>query len=317
MRIMKNIFNKAFLALALLSLTLTGCLKDKGFENYQYGINDPDTQPPGVGFPFAAKGMNGYGLDVSGSPQTVAELTFLNLNAGNPAPADITINLAIKSTELIGAYNTANGTSIQILPSTLYTMPTTVTIPAGARNVTVPLVVTSTLSLNPNIAYGIAVQITSASGNYIVAENLKNLLIQFSIKNKYDGVYNLTGYHNRTPYTFPYQTTMHMVTSGPNAVYFFWPLVGGVGHPIGIGPNNALSWYGPVVAPVVVFNTGTNLVTNVFGSDPAGPPITMFTGAGSRVGRWDPATRNMTVDWNYNNNPLRAFFDDLQYLRAR
>jgi hypothetical protein len=314
---MKNIINKAFLALALLSFTLTGCLKDKGFENYQYGINDPDTQPPGVGFPFAAKAMNGYGLDVSGSPQTVAELTFLNLNAGNPAPADITINLAIKSTELISAYNTANGTNIQVLTPTLYTMPTTVTIPAGARNVTVPLVITSTLSLNPNIAYGIAIQITSASGNYIVAENLKNLLIQFSIKNKYDGVYNLTGYHNRVPYTFPYQTTMHMVTSGPNAVYFFWPLVGGVGHPIGIGPNNALSWYGPVVAPVVVFNTSTNLVTNVFGSDPAGPPITMFTGAGSRLSKWDPATRNMTVDWNYNNNPLRAFFDDLQYLRAR
>jgi hypothetical protein len=314
---MKNIINKAFLALALLSFTLTGCLKDKGFENYQYGINDPDTQPPGVGFPFAAKAMNGYGLDVSGSPQTVAELTFLNLNAGNPAPADITINLAIKSTELISAYNTANGTNIQVLTPTLYTMPTTVTIPAGARNVTVPLVITSTLSLNPNIAYGIAIQITSASGNYIVAENLKNLLIQFSIKNKYDGVYNLTGYHNRVPYTFPYQTTMHMVTSGPDAVYFFWPLVGGVGHPIGIGPNNALSWYGPVVAPVVVFNTSTNLVTNVFGSDPAGPPITMFTGAGSRLSKWDPATRNMTVDWNYNNNPLRAFFDDLQYLRAR
>ncbi len=314
---MKNIINKAFLALALLSFTLTGCLKDKGFENYQYGINDPDTQPPGVGFPFAAKAMNGYGLDVSGSPQTVAELTFLNLNAGNPAPADITINLAIKSTELISAYNTANGTNIQVLTPTLYTMPTTVTIPAGARNVTVPLVITSTLSLNPNIAYGIAIQITSASGNYIVAENLKNLLIQFSIKNKYDGVYNLTGYHNRVPYTFPYQTTMHMVTSGPNAVYFFWPLVGGVGHPIGLGPNNALSWYGPTVAPVVVFNTSTNLVTNVFGSDPAGPPITMFTGAGSRLSKWDPATRNMTVDWNYNNNPLRAFFDDLQYLRAR
>ena len=77
------------------------------------------------------------------------------------------------------------------------------------------------------------------------------------------------------------------------------------------------SWYGPTVAPVVVFNTSTNLVTNVYGSDPAGPPITMFTGAGSRTGKWDPATRNITVDWNYNNNPLRAFFDDLQYLRAR
>jgi hypothetical protein len=314
---MKNITSKAVLALALLSFTFTGCLKDKGFENYQYGINDPDTQPPGVGFPFASKALNGYGLDVSGSPQTVNELTFLNLNAGNPAPADITITLAVKSTELIGAYNTANGTNIQVLPASLFTLPTTVTIPAGARSVDVPLVVSSTLTLNPNIAYGVAVQITSASGNYVVAQNLRNLLIQFSIKNKYDGIYTLSGYHNRTPYTFPYQTTIHMVTTGPNAVYFYWPLVGSVGHPIGVGPNNAMNWYGPTVAPVVVFNTTTNLVTNVYGSDPAGPPITMFTGAGSRVGKWDPATRAMTVDWNYNANPLRAFFDDLVFVRAR
>lgn len=314
---MKNITSKAVLALALLSFTFTGCLKDKGFENYVYGINDPDTQPPGVGFPFASKAMNGYGLDVSGSPQTVGELTFLNLNAGNPAPADITITLTVKSAELIGAYNTANGTSIQVLPASMYTLPTTVTIPAGSRGVNVPMVVPSTLTLNPNIAYGVAIQISSASGNYVVAQNLRNLLIQFSIKNKYDGVYTLTGVHNRVPYNFPYQTTMHMVTTGPNAVYFFWPLVGGVGHPIGIGPNNALSWYGATVAPVVVFNTSTNLVTNVYGSDAAGPPITLFTGAGSRLSKWDPATRNMTVDWNYNGNPLRAFFDDLQFVRAR
>jgi hypothetical protein len=193
----------------------------------------------------------------------------------------------------------------------------TVTIPAGARNIDIPFIVPSTLTLNPNAAYGVAIRIASVSGNYVIAENLRNLLVQFSIKNKYDGVYNLTGYHNRVPYTFPYQTTMHMVTSGPNAVYFFWPLVGGVGHPIGLGPNNSMSWYGPTVAPVVVFNTTTNLVTNVFGSDPAGPPITMFTGTGSRLSKWDPATRNMTVDWNYNNNSLRAFFDDLQYQRAR
>jgi hypothetical protein len=314
---MKNITNKAVLALALLSLTLTGCLKDKGFENYQYGINDPDTQPPGIGFPLAAKPINGVGLDVSGSPQEVKEMFFVNLNAGNPAPTAVTVTLEIKSAELLGAYNTANGTNIQVLNPSLYTFPLTVTIPAGARNIDIPFIVPSTLTLNPNAAYGVAIRIASVSGNYVIAENLRNLLVQFSIKNKYDGVYNLTGYHNRVPYTFPYQTTMHMVTSGPNAVYFFWPLVGGVGHPIGLGPNNSMSWYGPTVAPVVVFNTTTNLVTNVFGSDPAGPPITMFTGTGSRLSKWDPATRNMTVDWNYNNNPLRAFFDDLQYQRAR
>ncbi len=314
---MKNITSKAVLALALLSFTFTGCLKDKGFENYQYGINDPDTQPPGIGFPLAAKAINGIGLDVSGSAQTVNGMFYLNLNAGNPAPADVTVTLEIKSAELIGAYNTANGTSIQVLNPSLYTFPLTVTIPAGARNIDIPFVVPSTLTLNPNLSYGIAVRIASVTGNYVIADNLRNLLVQFSIKNKYDGKYNLTGYHNRVPYTFPYETTMHMVTTGPNAVYFFWPEVGGVGHPIGIGANNALSWYGPTVAPVVVFNTTTNLVSSVYGGDPAGPPITMFTGAGSRLSKWDPATRNITVDWNYNNNPLRAFFDNLEYLGPR
>jgi hypothetical protein len=142
--------------------------------------------------------------------------------------------------------------------------------------------------------------------------------VQFSIKNKYDGVYNLTGYHNRVPYTFPYETTMHMVTVGPDAVYFFWPLVGGEGHPIGLGPNNAMSWYGPCVAPYVKFNTTTNLVTQVYnGSAAACTPITLFTGAGSRLSKWDPATRDMTVDWNYGGNPLRAFFDDLEFIRPR
>jgi hypothetical protein len=315
---MKNITNKAFLALALLSLSLTGCLKDKGFENYQYGINDPDSQPPGIGFPLAAKPINGVGLDVSGSPQEVKEMFFVNLNAGNPAPTDVTITLEIKSAELLGAYNTANGTNIQVLNPSLYTFPLTVTIPAGARNIDIPFIVPSTLTLNPNASYGVAIRIASVSGNYVIAENLRNLLVQFSIKNKYDGVYNLTGYHNRVPYTFPYETTMHMVTVGPDAVYFFWPLVGGEGHPIGLGPNNAMSWYGPCVAPYVKFNTTTNLVTQVYnGSAAACTPITLFTGAGSRLSKWDPATRDMTVDWNYGGNPLRAFFDDLEFIRPR
>jgi hypothetical protein len=43
----------------------------------------------------------------------------------------------------------------------------------------------------------------------------------------------------------------------------------------------------------------------------------MFTGAGSRVSLFDPATHNITVDWNYNANPLRAFFDDLEYIGPR
>ena len=44
-----------------MAFAFTGCLKDKGFENGEYGINDPDTQPPGVGFQFGSKSRNDYG----------------------------------------------------------------------------------------------------------------------------------------------------------------------------------------------------------------------------------------------------------------
>ena len=116
---MKKTSLASVLFVALLAMTFTGCLKDKGFDNYEYGINDPDTQPPGVGFPLGAKAKNPFGLDVSGSTQVVNDMVYVNLNAGNPAPSDITITLEIKSAEIISAYNTANGTNVQVLNPSL------------------------------------------------------------------------------------------------------------------------------------------------------------------------------------------------------
>jgi hypothetical protein len=171
--------------------------------------------------------------------------------------------------------------------------------------------------LDPNSAYGVGITISSASNGYQVAANMNKMMIIFSVKNKYDGAYNLTGYHNRVPYNFPYETEMHLVTTGPSSVIFWWPEVGGVGHPIGIGPGNSMSWYGSTVAPQITFDPATDLVTSVVGTDPGGPPITLFTGAGSRLSKFDAATRHVTVDWNYNANPLRAFFDDMAYLGPR
>lgn len=313
---MKKIFLASSL-LAVLGLFLAGCLKDKGFDNHEYGINDPDTQPPGVGFPLGARAKNTVGLNVEGTPQVVDDIVYVNLNSGSPAPSDIQITLTINSDDIVGDYNTTYGTTIEVLDPSLYSVATSLTIPAGARNVQVPITVPSTLMLDPNKSYGIGLTISNVSGNYKIAENMKNLLVEFTIKNKYDGRYRLRGYHNRTPYTFPYDTEIHMVTAGPASVAFYWPLAGSVGHPIGVGPNNAMSWYGATVAPVVNFDLATNLVTSVVNSDPAGPVITMFTGAGSRVSKWNPADKSMTVDWNYNNNALRAFFDDLTYIGPR
>lgn len=311
---MKRILFSSVLV-ATLGFLLTGCLKDKGFDDYQYGINDPDTQPPGVGFAKGTRAKNTVGLNVSATTQTINDIVYVNLNAGNPAPSDITVTLTNTSAALVAAYNTANGTNIQVLDPSAYNVPLTLTIPAGQRNIQVPITVPSTMTLDPTKSFGIGLTISSVTGNYQIAENQKNLFVELTIKNKYDGKYRLTGYHNRVPYTFPYDVEIHMVTEGPNSVAFYWPEVGEFGHPIGVGPG-VTNWYGTAVRPVVVFDPTTNLVTNVYNND-AAVVITMFTGAGSRLSHWDPTDRSMVVDWNYSNNALRAFFDDLEYLGPR
>ena len=312
---MKRIFLASAL-FATLGLALTGCLKDKAFDNHEYGINDPDTQPPGVGFSLGTK-TNSYGLDAVSTPQVIDDMVYVALFTGERPQSDVQVTLTDNSTALINAYNTANGTAVQKLPSNLYSLPTTtLNIPSGSYNTQVPLTISNTMTLDPTVSYAVGYTVSSVSGNYKIADNFKNLLIIFTIKNKYDGVYRLQGYHNRTPYTFPYDVEIHMVTVGPSSVAFYWPEAGSVGHPIGVAPGET-NWYGPTVAPVVVFDPTTNLVTNVYNSDPAGPPITMFLGAGSRLSKWDPVTKAMTVDWNYNGNPLRAFFDDLTYIGPR
>jgi hypothetical protein len=294
----------------------TGCLKDKGFENGEYGINDANNSPAGLGF---NKGVNykvNIGLDLSSSSQTISNQATIMLMSATPAQSDISVTLEVDPT-IIDNYNNTYGTSIETLDPALYSISSlTVVIPRGAKQVDLPIVIPSTAGLDANSTYGIGVRIASADAGYVLSSNMRELLISIGLKNRWDGVYELKGYHNRTPYTFPYDVEMNMETYGPSDVIFFWPDVDDYGHPIGVAPGS-VSWYGTAVQPVVSFDLATDLVTNVYNVGAGGPPITMFTGAGSGVSRYDASTKTIYVSWNYNNNPLRAFFDTLTFLRPR
>jgi hypothetical protein len=304
----------------------TGCLKDKDFDANRYGLQIPDIKA--VAFPNANASPLSYGLDVSASPQVINNLLFVTLETAFSAESDVNVTIVNSTgTQAAGAiadYNNANGTNVQILPANLWSIPFNATIPAGSKNVMLPFTITNTAGLDPNLAYGISLTISSSSSGYQVAENQKQVLVIFSLKNKYDGVYILRGFHNRTPYTFPYETEVHLITTGPNTVIFYWPDAGSVGHPIGIGPGS-LSWYGATVAPNIEFDLATDLVTNVFNTGIGGPPIDKFPGPydgvntppGPRINRFDPSDRSIVVDWRYSANNLRAFFDDLEYVGPR
>ncbi len=325
---MKKIF-LSFSLFTAVAILLTSCLKDKGFENGTYGINDPDTQPPGVGFPRASAAKYTVGINLSTTPQVVNGVVFVNLESGVPATSDVVVTLKLNDA-LRTAYNTANSTNILALNPALFNVGLTVTIPAGQRNGQIPITFPNTSSLDPNSSYGIGLSIVSTTGGYIVASNLDDLFIEITVKNKYDGVYELKGYHNRgangSPpnYTFPFTTEVEMWTTGPTSVAMYWPTGGDFGQPIGVGPG-AVNWYGPAVSPNFLFNGATDLCTSVSGMPSNVVTLDMVnfdnvTDAnpnGPIVNRYEPGPKKMYLVFQYNGNDLRRFYDTLTFLRAR
>jgi hypothetical protein len=212
---------------------------------------------------------------------------------------------------LIANYNTNNGTNVVPLPSANYSISTlNVVIPKGQKQVAVPVSIINAAALDPLKLYGIGLTISSVDNNYKIASNYDDLFIIINIKNKYDGVYKLRGVHNRSPYVLdPYvNKTMHLITAGPNSVFFYWPLAGDVGHPI----NNANSWYGNSVAAALVFDnqpTNTNLITSVYNYP--GTAVTFTKGPDIRgASRWVMDTvingqhkRMIYAEYYYGGNP--------------
>jgi len=306
------------LLLVAIAFAGTGCLKDKGFDNHEYGINDPDNSPAGVGFLNGIRFRNVVGLNLSPDPQIITtELTVSVLAAKIPTSA-VTVRLQLDPT-IVTDYNAANGTSISPLDPSLYSITSLdLVIPAGSKNVAAELKIPSTVTLNPNETYGLGFKIVSADG-YVIATNQNQILLEIGLKNKYDGIYSLNGVHNRPPattYGYPYRNVeMFMITAGVSDIAFFFPDVDDYGHPIGVGPST-LSWYGTAIGPVITFDPATDKVANVFNAGGA-TPIGLYTGTIPTNNYYDPATKTIYVAWQYNNNPDRAFFDTLVFKSAR
>lgn len=295
-------------ALAFVMTAGTGCLKD----DEDFGINISEKKA--VSFP--ENGEKSIAVNSQATPLLFAAANASIENSG-AAGGNIQVSLSVDNTSVPTDID-GNGDTLT-LPSGSFSIPASLTIPAG-KTLSDTMVITfnNTSALNATAAYFVGVKITSVDQGYIVAENQKLIIFKISIKNKYDGVYSMTGRHNRTPYDFLYQNIeMDMVTSGPNSVRFYWPEAGDWGHPIGTSPTS-VSWYGNTVSPNVTFDLTTNLVTNVNNADPGGSPvIDIYTGAGSGTGRYDPATKTMYVYWRYSSNNLRAFMDTLYYVKPR
>lgn len=183
-----NLF-KNIIGFCLLGATLTSCLKDKL-------SLDPATSTNVIEFknPSSFVSPNGskyalYSRAFDLAPENDYPIT-VSYSGANVAPEDITVTLGIDAPALT-QYNEEQEAAYDLIPTTLYTLPTQVVIPKGQRTATVALKMKSNM-FDFSKSYVLPVQIKTASSG-IISGNFGTILLSVNAKNKYDGVYTSTG----------------------------------------------------------------------------------------------------------------------------
>jgi hypothetical protein len=304
----------------MMLFSLVSCLKDQDFKDHKIGHRIDDQNIIEMAAPNSATSKTTISMEIV-DKDTVMKLIPIRLASGAVAANDIVVTLDTSYTSTYVTGNLADNAALKHFSGLIGSLESglTVTIPRGSNEAFIKVKLNSS-KFDPSNQYVLAYKIKSVSDpNYLTSGLLYSHAFIFSAKNKFDGVYKLTGNHNRVPYDFMYEDIeMHLVTLSGNSVACYWPEAGGFGHPIGVGPGQ-VSWYGAGIAPVFVFDLATNNVTGAYNQGGA-TVISLYTnatGPGAMANKYDIAKKTLYISWMYNNRQDRAFFDTFVYVKKR
>lgn len=268
------------------------------------------------------------------SPFTgVKKVDLFTVRRDVPSNAELNTTTTVKLTakpSLVTAYNTANGTNFELLPDSLYTL----TDPSMKESANVykltyndgDFAKTFSIQLNGSKwdlshKYALGFSITDSSGKNL-SEGKKDVLVMISVKNQWDGVYEVTG--TLTDLVVPtitgeYPLNWDLVTAGPNKIIVYDKDYTGTPTHI-INSGGSLSQYGSF-GLVLTIDPNTNKVTEVvnFYGQPAG------NGRSAALdpafdNRYDPATKTFHMRY-YILQPgtnIRTIFEETwKYTGAR
>lgn len=189
---MKLHYIKAGVALiVLLSITATGCLKDKEFNNGEIqSVHATGTVPKIVEIKLTASSVDNFlslGLN-NGSADTTINFIPINLATDAPAPQDIHVTM-VQNNSLVDDYNTANGTSFTI-PTAFTIVNPVVIIPKGQHTGYLQIKLNPSDFLGKSDALGFSIEKID-EGGYDISGNNKNGIVSINIKNAYDADYTV------------------------------------------------------------------------------------------------------------------------------
>ena len=284
---------------AICVIGLSSCLKNKN-EQPDFSAATPVVELP-VNSPVGDGSVNSLSTSFTVNPVASDYFFYVNYAAPEANSGPLTVTLAVDPAALARYNAVESNDSLTVLPASGFTMPLSVTIPAGQRKVQVPVkIVTS--ALDPNVTYALPVTITDASG-VVISKNFASVVVKVALKNIYDGKYSFKGFVLRE--ADPVLSgnfsgkSADLVTDGVSAVTFsqIWSTGGGVGGIDGLTIN-----IDPVTNKVNMVSKSNGALKNTPGYD----------------NRYDPATKTFYLSFFWGTGPTnRAATDTLTYSGPR
>lgn len=243
----------------LVTTLLSSCLKDNSPGTINFGKS-----PALIGFQYAGFNAQPYTVAILPNPgvkynAVEVTLSVASLTLGSSVTATLSADDAGANAYIAG--DTVGGKKDHILPTSDYTVQSSVTIPAGVQKVTIPITFAGDkIDFTQNYIFGL--KLTNASGA-IIATNLANAVFIMTLKSPYQGTYDVTGTLNDTfnaaiGGTYPIKGVF-LQTVTATQVQFIDPK-DGMFHQIESG--GTASYYGNF-DPIFTFNESTNDVTGV------------------------------------------------------
>lgn len=264
---MKHILKLTFIGTAMM-VALSGCLKDDGYDSGQYGVQVIEKK--GVSLPQAVAGSVSFALFSQDESQVLPAPVFA-LEAINRQTVDVNVQFALKP-DLVAA-----DPSLTLLPADQYSVDLNAKIAAGQLLDTLEITIPRSSNLDPNLIYGLGLELVSADNGFQVASNLKEVLIKITVKNKYDGLYEATGTYQDVSavganFSGRYPLEYYLVTTGPSSVNVCMDINGEIVPGYLFSNAGAGSYYGSF-GLMVFFDGATDAITSIrnYYGDPSNP----------------------------------------------
>jgi uncharacterized protein DUF1735/uncharacterized protein DUF4361 len=280
---------------AAVSLLISGCLKDKDFDNGSIqSTNGPETKV--IEIKLTATNTSNFlilAVDNSDSDTTV-DLVPINLATAGAAPEDLHVTVSLDST-LVNDYDTINATGYAIPSSGMFTIVNPeVIIPKGSHTGYLQIKFKPSDFLGGNWALGFKIASVKEAG-YTISGNLSTGISAIVVKNQYDGTYHSTGYvyHPSSPRSI--DEIKELTTVSANSVACGFGDLGSSGYV-------ALLTVDPVTNKVTIsdYSTGIPIVGFDNGLPDSNPGYTpQWSGSSKCNNTYDPATKTFYLRMGY------------------